>query len=351
MIKRTFLLLAVIVMFTKVAAQPVGFASVDGITDGGRGENPVVVTTFDELRRVIHRGDTTRQTIYLKGLIEVPGLFTIRGVRNKSIIGLTGSQLANDKYTLVKDSTGILSLDDCQNIILQNITFKGPGAFDRDASDNLLVSRSKHIWIDHCDFQDGMDGNFDCNQGSDMLTVSWCRFRYLKQPWPKLEDDKNDDHNSDHRFSNLWGSSDREGRISEGKLRTTFDHCWWDEGCRMRMPFVRFGQVHLLNCLYSSSVASVYIQARYKSNVLADACVFVNRSKDNKIFQTPFSSNPNYQDFNIRFRHCIGAADLEQRRGDAPYFNPPYRYAAENASFVESAVRKSAGATLHIVLK
>ncbi len=349
--KKTIIFLWTLLLFTTMTAQPVGWASVEGVTDGGRGENPVVVRSYDDLCKALHKGDTVRRTIYIDGQIVVPGLFQLKGICNKSIIGLTGAALVNNKYTLVKDSTGIMELNNCRNIIIQNITFLGPGAFDRDASDNLLVSRSEHIWVDHCDFQDGMDGNFDCNQGSDLITVSWCRFRYLKQPWPKLADDTNDDHNSDHRFSNLWGSSDREGTRSSGKLRTTFDHCWWDDGCRMRMPFVRFGQIHLLNCLYSSNVASVYIQARYQSNILVDACAFINKPKKVHVFQTSANAREGYRDYNIRFRHCLGTENKEERYGDTPYFNPPYKYAADNASFVESLVKQSAGATLRIELK
>lgn len=343
---KRLLLLTTLVMALTATAQPVGWASFEVSTDGGRGEQPVTVTNYDELRNALSGGDSTPRTIFLQGRIDVPGLLRVKSVSNKSIIGLPGSALANDRYTLSKDSTGTLMLDRCENIILQNITFLGPGAFDRDANDNLCVSRSTRIWVDHCDFQDGMDGNFDCNSGSDLLTVSWCRFRYLKQPWPKLADDTNDDHNSDHRFSNLWGSSDREGPRSEGKLRTTFDHCWWDEGCRARMPFARFGQIHLLNCLYSSSVAQVYVQARFRSNVLVDACAFINKPKDGKLFQTPFSARPEYQDYNIRFRNCLGADDLEQRHGEAPYFNPPYSYRPQPAKKVERTVKAAAGATL-----
>lgn len=329
-------------------AQPIGWASVDGTTDGGRGENPVVVTTYKQLRKALAQGDTLRRTIYLQGRIVLPKPARVKEVSNKTIIGLAGSSLVNDRYTLDRDSTGILLFDGCRNIVLQNITFKGPGAFDRDANDNLCFSRSERIWVDHCDFQDGMDGNFDCNAGSDLITVSWCRFRYLKKPWPKLADDTNDDHNSDHRFSSLWGSNDRDGARCEGRLRTTFHHCWWDEGCVARMPFVRFGQVHLLNCLYSSSVATVYVQARYHSNVLVEGCAFTNRKAGNKLFQTPSASNAKYQDYNIRFSRCLGADDLEQRHGDAPYFTPPYDYSPDPAADVERMVKAGAGATLRL---
>ena len=346
--KRQLFLTLALICSIPFWAQPVGWASVDSVTDGGRGENPVVVTTCKELVKAFGKKDSTHRTIYIKGTIEVPTLLRIKNVQNKTLIGLPGSALKNDKYTIVKDSTGILLFDRCRNIIVQNVTFIGPGAFDRDANDNLCVSASKHIWVDHCDFQDGMDGNFDCNHGSDYVTVSWCRFRYLREPWAKLDDDDNDDHNSDHRFSNLWGTSDKEGPQSEGKLRTTFDHCWWDEGCRMRMPFARFAQIHLLNCLYSSSVAVTYIQARFKSNVIAEACAFVNKPKKVKIFQTPSASKPDYADYNVRFRNCLGAPDVEQRHGNAEYFEPSlrYSYSAEKACEVEKKVRQNAGATL-----
>ncbi len=340
--------LLVLLMSMHLWAQPVGWASVNGVTNGGDGENPVVVTNCQELMKALGKKDATPRTIYIKGRIEVPGLQRIKDVKNKSLIGLPGSSLVNDKYTLDKEATGILLFDRCENIIIQNVTFLGPGAFDRDANDNLCISRSEHVWIDHCDFQDSMDGNFDCSKASDYITVSWCRFRYLKNPWPKLADDANADHNSDHRFSNLWGSSDREVN-STGKLRTTFDHCWWDEGCKARMPFVRFGTIHLLNCLYSSSVASVYVQARYKSNVLVDGCSFINQPKKVKLFQTP-SAKTNMKDYNIRFRRCLGAPDMEQRYGDADYFEPAYSYQAQPAADVEQTVKAQAGATMGVGL-
>ena len=345
--KQLLSLLLLLAAVSTQAQQPVGWASQDGGTDGSRMLSPDTVTTCQQLRKALVKGDSTRRTIYLKGRISVPGLQRVKNVANKTIIGLPGSALVNDKYTLEKDSSGILMLDHCHNIILRNVTFIGPGAFDRDANDNLTLSATTHVWVDHCDFQDGMDGNLDCSNGSDYITISWCRFRYLRQPWPKLPDDTNPDHNSDHRFSNLWGSSDRESQHSEGRLRTTFDHCWWDEGCRARMPFVRFAQIHLLNCLYSSSLATVYVQARYKSNVLVENCAFVNKPKGIKVYQTPSKSNVEFSDYNIRFHGCIGADDLEQRSGQAEYFTPPYSYNADAAATVEQQVRAAAGATLH----
>ncbi len=344
--KQLLSLLLLLAAVSTQAQQPVGWASQDGGTDGSRMLSPDTVTTCQQLRKALAKGDSTRRTIYLKGRISVPGLQRVKNVANKTIIGLPGSALVNDKYTLEKDSSGILMLDHCHNIILRNVTFIGPGAFDRDANDNLTLSATTHVWVDHCDFQDGMDGNLDCSNGSDYITISWCRFRYLRQPWPKLPDDTNPDHNSDHRFSNLWGSSDREAARSQGRLRTTFHCCWWDEGCQARMPFTRFAQMHLLNCLYSSSVATVYVQARYLSNVLVEGCAFVNKPAKVRIFQVPSASHPEFQDYNVRFTRCLGAPDVEQRHGEAPYFTPPYSYQPLPAADVERVVRAWAGAVL-----
>lgn len=266
MMYRQMILALTVLLGMQMWAQPVGWAAVDGITDGGRGENPVTVRTFDELKKAFGKRDTVRRTIFIEGRIEVPGILRIKDVSNKSLIGKPGSCLVNDKYTIAKDSTGILLFERCNNIIVQNITFLGPGAFDRDANDNLAVAQC--------------------------------------------------------------------------------DHCWWDEGCRMRMPFARFGKIHLLNCLYSSSVAVTYIQARYQSNVLVEACAFVNKPKKVKVFQIPDQRKPEFADYNIRFRHCLGADDIEQRNGDAPYFEPQYKYCSQPADKVEADVKAGAGASL-----
>lgn len=98
-----------------------------------------------------------------------------------------------------------------------------------------------------------------------------------------------------------------------------------------------------------STPRTIYIQARFRSNVLAEGCVF-HLGKDTRLFQTPSSSKPEFRDYNIRFRRCLGADDHEERYGEADYFAPPYDYAAQPVSDVETAVRAAAGATLDIAL-
>lgn len=335
----------------KLQSQPLGWASVGGVTDGANGRNPIVVSSYHLLAEYLTSMDTLPLTIYISGRIEFPERIRIRKKRNLTLVGLEGSMLINDRHTHAKDSTGILFFDKCENIVLRNLTFKGPGAFDIDGYDNLCLSDTRRVWVDHCDFQDGVDGNFDCIKASDYITVSWCRFRYLKKPWKRPDFSDADKRVDDHRFSNLWGGSDKDEPFSAGKLRTTFHHCWWDDGCRRRMPFVRFGKVHVLNCLYSSNAATCYIQARFRSNIFVESCAFVSRPRKVKLFQP--STSTDYPHYNIRVRGCVGFRNQKQRFGEESYFVPSdyYDYEAQDARDVEKTVRAYAGATLWIHMR
>lgn len=328
--------------------RPVGWASVDSVCTGSGDANPIVVATWQQLNNQFRQYSVTPKTIYLKGEITVPRALIMRRMANVTIYGLPGSALVNDKYTIRNDSSGILYIDRCSNIILRNITFKGPGAFDRDANDNLTVSRTRHIWVDHCDFQDGQDGNFDCNKGSDYITVSWCRFRYLIAPWPKLPDDTIADHTDDHRFSNLWSSSDGDSIYDKGHLRTTFANCWWDEGCRTRMPFVRFGKIHILNCAYTSTVLSAVFNVRYLSNFYVENSAFISERSQSRTYSIASSA---LNTCNITFTGCEGHRDGQKRRGNEPYYIPDYAYNAYPAKYVYTVLSDTgtgAGATLDI---
>lgn len=329
-----------------------GWSTVGGMTTGSGNANPVIVTTYEQLKKALRKNDSIPTTIYLKGVIEIPRAIKVSKVANKTIYGLPGSALANRKHTIVSDSTGILTLDGCYNFIIRNVTFLGPGAFDRDAKDNLNVLRTQRLWVDHCDFQDGQDGNFDCAKGSDFITVSWCRFRYLIAPWPVEKDDTNDDHTDDHRFSNLWGSSDKDS-LDEGHLNTTFYACWWDEGCRNRMPFARYGNIHILNCLYSSEVASLCLNVRYRSNFYVENSAFTSKNAKKKAWRG-IDPTKEKNTYTITIVDCLGTAPGQWTQGDArPYFYPNeyYQYKAMPAIQVPSIVgdpEYGAGATLDI---
>ena len=358
--KKTLLMLAAALLSMTVVAQqyeidtdklsqydqnkPFGFGA--DIT-GGEGGEVVVVTNSSQFRS--HMGisnstyRSTKKIIYLSGTISMSGIGA-SNIKNKTVIGLPGSALVNNQDpTKESSTTGILSLSNCSNIIFRNVTFKSQGAYDRDGNDNLALSTCSNIWIDHCDFQDGVDGNFDCTNASDNICVTWCRFRYLLDPHPG-----GSGGSDDHRFSNLWGGGDKAE--DSGKLNTTFANCWWDEGCKQRMPRVRFGKVHLLNCLYSSTIADYCIGAGYRSNIYVENCAFTSDAAK----KTPwacYATSGSYTDYNIQLVGNQGAANETSKKGSITQFVPTYEYAKYDASLVEATVSNTtngAGATLTV---
>lgn len=320
---------------------PLGWATVGGSVTGSNDENPVTVTTLAELRSAL--SGTEKKTIYVKDEITFTGMVTISNVHNKTVYGLPGSALVNSTHSATVSQSGILTFSNCKNIILRNLTFKSAGAYDIDGNDNLYLGGCTYVWVDHCDFQDGVDGNFDCSKGSDYISVTWCRFRYLIEPWP------GGSGGSDaHCFSNLWGGSDNEP-TSTGKLNTTFANCWWDNGCLERMPRVRHGKVHLINCLYTCTGNNYCVGAGYNANLYVEKCAFVNVKNPWKVYATSGS----YTDYNITMTDNLDAADEQQCSGSRDYFIPSEYYTLEgyDKNLVQEVVgneTNGAGATLSI---
>ena len=321
--------------------KPLGWATVDGSITGSNDQNAVTVTTLSELKSQFT--GTDKKTIYIKGEIEFTGSLSIKDTQNKTVYGLPGSVLTNKQNPVETQKSGVLNISRCKNIILRNITFKSAGAYDIDGNDNLTLDGSTYIWIDHCDFQDGVDGNFDCVNGSDNICITWCRFRYLIEPFAGGSGGSND-----HRNCNLWGNSDSKSSDTD-KLRATFVNCWWDEGCRERMPRVRYGKVHVVNCLYTCTGNLYCIGAGYKSNIYAEKCAFIDVNSPWKNYATSSGK----KDYNITMTDCIGQSDVKQCSGSIAYFNPYdyYSLTTYDKSLVQSVVSNpdnGAGATLSI---
>lgn len=234
----------------------------------------------------------------------------------QTLIDFTGSQ--EEKFR----EAGLFSFNNCENIIIRNLTLKGPGGVDVGGSDLLTLSHNtKHVWVDHCEFIDGMDGNFDINSFSDFITVSWCRFRYT-------------DKTFDHSNTNLIGSNDRAEMNGEDNLNVTFYACNWDKGCNQRMPMVRFGNIHLLNNLYTCIGNYRGINPRYKCEMLVEGNYF---SEGVKSFTAKDAKAYSFVD-NI----SKGEALPE----DFGNVRMPYKYKAMPVSKVKKEVSKFCGATL-----
>ena len=149
----------------------------------------------------------------------------------KTLIEYTGDQSESLR------NAGLFKISACENIIIQNIAFQGPGPIDVGGTDLIsLGGGSHHIWVDHCCFADGMDGNLDITDGSDFITISYCIFRYTEKAY-------------DHKASNLISSRREADKVDNYNI--TFAFCIWGEGCNLRMPVARYGTIHLFNNYYN----------------------------------------------------------------------------------------------------
>lgn len=232
-------------------------------------------------------------------------------------------ELTGDKDEHYRQS-GIMTLNDCRNIIIRNISFVGPGSIDVGGSDLLsFVHGTKNCWVDHCSFADGMDGNFDITSKSDFITVSWCTFCYTNRSYM-------------HQNTNLVGYSDNE---TMGFLSITFAFNWWGEGCKARMPMARAAKVHLLNNYYTSTKAINCINPRKNSEFLIEGN-YIDKGVRNYYSQTDAIS------VTWRNNNFIAESNsLPSSFGDS--IEIPYSYNIAPCGEVPEVVRKNAGATLN----
>ena len=172
----------------------------------------------------------------------------------QTIIDLTGD--ADESYR----SSGIFTLKRCSNIIIRNLKFVGPGSVDVGGNDLITCTYTDHLWVDHCEFTDGMDGNFDITLQSDFVTVSWCKFNYT-------------DRSYDHQYTCLISSSD-QSPLDTLKLNVTFADCIWGEGITARTPMVRYGKIHLLNCYWTCGGCNYPLNPRVGSEIRIEGCYF-----------------------------------------------------------------------------
>ncbi len=226
-------------------------------------------------------------------------------------------------------NAGLIGLDACENIIIRNIAFEGPGPIDVGGADLLTISNgSRHIWVDHCSFTDGLDGNFDINSRSDFITVSWCVFQYTDKAY-------------DHKASNLIASSENPDQGVDN-LNVTYAFCIWGAGCEVRMPAVRWGTIHLLNNLYDC--AGNYANAVY-------ACIGAEVLMEGNYFEKGvrniFEATENAGGYQMRgnvFREKFTPCDKGEVR-------VPYKYEVLPASRVPKLLRGKQGAGPTLDLK
>ena len=234
----------------------------------------------------------------------------------KIIMQMTGDN--TEKYR----NSGILTFSGCQNIIIRNITFVGPGSIDVGGSDLISsLNSANHIWVDHCAFTDGMDGNFDITQSADFHTVSWCTFSYTDRSYM-------------HQNTNLIGSSDSE---ATGFLNTTFAFNWWGEGCKQRMPMARVGKIHMLNNYFTSTTAGNCINPRKNSEFLIEGNYIAEGVKH-------YYGESSSKAVTWKSDNYIAEGSIPDSKGST--VTVPYTYTVAPYSIVPETVKQYAGATL-----
>lgn len=237
----------------------------------------------------------------------------------KILIAITG-----DKTENTYKKAGIFSISkNSENIIIRNITFQGPGSVDVGGSDLISIISSKHIWVDHCVFKDGTDGNLDITNSADFNTISWCTFSYSNRSYM-------------HQNTNLVGSSDSE---ATGYLNTTYAFNWWGKGCVQRMPMARVGKIHMLNNYFTSTSASNCINPRKNSEFLIEGNYFgpgVSHYYSQSGATAVTWTTNNY----------IAASSTLPSNTGSYTVTVPYTYTAQEYSIVPTDVKQFAGPTL-----
>ena len=314
---------------TYCASAPWGYAGTS--VTGGGSATPTLVKSVSELKAALNKGKN--KVIIITQNLTFTSMLSVQDGSNVTLMALPGVKLTSDKQDAT--NSGILYVKRFSNLIIRNITFVGPGAYDCDGNDLLCFENVTKAWVDHCDFQDGCDGNFDNKNSTDNVTVSWCRFRYLKAP--KAGGSGGAD---DHRFTNLLGSSSSD-KPSDGTYNFTWAYCWWDEGCKERMVRCRNCELHFLNCYWNSSVANYYVGPE-NAKCYFEGCTFAGKANSAKnIFKSYGGTNA------CKFVNCVGNLPSNSGSVNAPSYAYDKLSAADAKSYVTNS-SCGAGATLTI---
>ena len=302
---------------------PIGWASESGGTTGGAGGTVVEVNNATDFIYYVQGTKQAAYIVYVNGNIDL-GSSNIRVRGNKTIIGRPGSHITgNLKCYNSEESNNIFRFLDMDNY---------DGAGDGDC---IGIDGVNHIWVDHCTFTDGGDGNVDIKNGSDYVTVSWCIFKYT--------------YDSGHNFSNLVGHSDDNAGTDQGHLLVTFHHNWYSTLCHERMPSVRFGTVHIYNTFFDCAGNNYCIRTRLYAQCLVENNYFKDVQNPWQRYVTDTSDDPGllYATGNIldNVTWVVGDdSDAVLIDGNDTVFTPPYSYTLDDAEDVPALIQYGAGA-------
>nr|WP_311132269.1 pectinesterase family protein [Nonomuraea gerenzanensis] len=194
---------------------------------------------------------------------------TLMGLGGDAALKSFGLRISNADNVIVRN----LTITDTADCFPQWDPTDGAEGNWNASFDNMEVSASTHVWLDHNTLNDGdnpdsgqplhfgrpyqvHDGLLDVVRGANYVTLSW-------------------NHLSGHDKVSLIGNTDNPTRYAEeDKLKVTLHHNYFDS-LGQRTPRVRFGQVHVYNNYYRGGAGHGYsIGVGFGSKVYAESNAF-----------------------------------------------------------------------------
>jgi len=242
-----------------VVGAPIGFATLNGGTSGGKGGQVVMVSTYADFKS--YAESATPHVILVSGTISNGANGgVVRVGSNKSLVGVGSSAFL--------DGIGLL-INNASNIIVQNLrislagvttrtdtggvyTSSGDGGLPRilvnDGDAISIAGTSKNIWIDHCELfsespsvqtnGDLYDGLIDIKGQTGFITISW---NFLH----------------DHHKGGLVGASDTD-LFADRKITLHHNHY---SNVRLRAPMYRGAVGHFFNNYVAGATDATEIRA------------------------------------------------------------------------------------------
>lgn len=274
-----------------------------GTISGGDGGSTVTVTNATDLAN--YAKSASAHTIIVSGTIDLGLNGRINLASNKTLKG------ANSSATI----KGTINLSGVTNVVITKLNISANTGAPA-SNDGISINNSTRVYVTKCTIYDCTDGNLDIAKGSDLITISWCKFYYTR--------------NNGHNFSNLIGSSDTDS----GGYRVTWHHNWWSTGCKQRMLADRFGPCHMYNNYWDCVGNDYCTQARNVTQMLSQ-----NNYYDG--VKNPLSKTQSGKlktSGNI-FNNCTGT----QITSNDSVFTPPYGYTLDATVNVPALVKAGAG--------
>jgi pectate lyase/pectin methylesterase-like acyl-CoA thioesterase len=288
-----------------------GFAG--GVTGGAAG---LTVTVANAADLKFYAESITPYTIVVAGTIDLGVNGRIKPKSNHTIKGATTSS------TIL----GSLDISNADNVIVSNLNISadtGPAA----TNDGVTIASSTNVLVTKCTIYNCTDGNLDVINGSDLVTVSWCKFYYTRD--------------NGHNFSNLVGSSDTDVGSGNGltNYRITWHHNWWSTGAKQRMIACRFGSSHMFNNLWDCAGDDYCTETRNIAAIFSEYNYYHNVS--NPLGKR--TALPNDVGLLMTIGNVFDACSGSQLVSSDLVFAPPYSYGINPAASVPALVMAGAG--------